>query len=98
MQEFIFAALPIIDFDEEDPLRDLLSSSGENTPVKKVPKKLSAQESNSDLTKQQSKSKRIADIFGLNEQEVIFLKSSFFFFKERNCHKYFCFFLPGSQH
>ncbi|XP_052128853.1 trichohyalin-like isoform X2 [Frankliniella occidentalis] len=59
-----------LDFDEEDPLRDLLSSSGENTPVKSLPKKLSGKEPITDLSKHDSKSKRIADIFGIDEQEA----------------------------
>ncbi|XP_034251099.1 golgin subfamily A member 4-like isoform X2 [Thrips palmi] len=59
-----------LDYDEEDPLADLLSSSGENTPVKTSSRKSSTKET-PELPRQQSKSKLIADLFGLNGEDEV---------------------------
>ncbi|KAJ1529339.1 hypothetical protein ONE63_006127 [Megalurothrips usitatus] len=56
------------DFDDEDPLKDLLSSGDEGTPVKRVQTKVLNKET-PDPSRQQSKNKLISDLFGLNEKE-----------------------------
>lgn len=85
----------LIDFDEEDPLADLLSSSGENTPVKSTSRKSSTKET-PELSRQQSKSKLIADLFGLNADEVL-KKILIIYFSTSTWFSVFFHFIVGNQ-